>query len=71
LIGFLFSGRSLPFRRKLINTGDSVMAKKASTISIKDLVQAKGLNNLPSIPVSKNTGRKEAITIKLIKKPVL
>jgi hypothetical protein len=63
LIGFLFSGRSLPFNKKLISTGVSVMAKKASTIRMNDFVQAKGLNNFPSIPVSKKTGRKDAITI--------
>ena len=63
LIGFLFSGRSLPLSRKLISTGVRVMAKKASTISINDFVQANGLNNLPSIPVRRNTGKKEAITM--------
>ena len=63
LIGFLSSGRSFPFSKKLINTGVSVMAKKASTISINDFVQASGLNNLPSIPVRRNTGKKDVITI--------
>ena len=39
------------------------MAKKASTININDLVHAKGLKSLPSIPVSRNTGKKDAITM--------
>ena len=59
----MFSVRSLPLNKKLIRTGVSVIAKKASTIRIKDFVQANGLNNLPSIPVSKNTGKNDAITI--------
>ena len=63
LIGFLFSGRSFPFSKKLISTGVSVMAKKASTISINDFVQANGPNNLPYIPVRRNTGKKDVITI--------
>jgi hypothetical protein len=48
------------------------MAKKASTMRIKDFVQAKGLNNFPSMPVRRNTGKNDAITILLNKKhPVL
>jgi hypothetical protein len=53
----------LPFNKKLIKTGVSVMAKNASTMRIKDFVYAKGLNNLPSMPVKRNTGKNEAITI--------
>ena len=59
--GFLFSGLSLPFIKKEISTGVSVMARKASTIKINVFVQASGENSFPSMPVSKSTGRKDAI----------
>lgn len=63
LIGFLFSVRSLPLSKKLIKTGVSVMARNASTMSMNDFVQANGLNSFPSIPVSRNTGKNDAMTI--------
>jgi hypothetical protein len=61
--GFLVSGRNLPLRIKEIKTGVKVMAKKASTNKMKVFVHARGLNNLPSIPVNKKTGKKEVTTI--------
>ena len=63
VIGFAISGFNLPFSKKEISTGVNVMASTASISSINVFVQAKGLNSFPSIPVNKNTGRKEVTTI--------
>jgi hypothetical protein len=45
-----------------------VMAKKASTIKMNDFVQANGLNNFPSIPVSKKQAEKKQLRLVLSKK---
>ena len=42
-----------------------MIARTASTNKINVFVQANGANNLPSIPVNKNTGKKDAITTKV------
>ena len=61
--GFFASGRNLPFSIKEIKTGVKVIAKNASTNKMKVFVQANGLNNFPSIPVNKKTGRNEVTTM--------
>jgi len=61
-MGLELSGLSFPFRIKEIRMGVRVMARKASIISINVFVQARGWKSLPSMPVSKKTGRNEVIT---------
>jgi hypothetical protein len=44
------------------------MAKKASTMRIKDFVQAKGLNNFPSMPVREIQVKRMQLQLWLSKK---
>jgi hypothetical protein len=62
-MGLKLSGFNLPFSKKEIKTGVNVIARAASIKSIKVLVQARGLKSFPSMPVKRNTGRKDVTTM--------
>jgi hypothetical protein len=67
LIGFFFSGITLPRMNSSISTGTSVIDSSAADAIAKVLVNASGANMRPSCASSVNTGRKDTVMISRLK----
>ena len=68
MIGFFFSGITLPRMKSSISTGTSVTDSSAAAAIAKVFVNASGANIRPSCASSVNTGRNDTVMISRLKK---